>query len=74
MCHSDISPVNTVFVEGRPRALIDFDMASPGPRDRDVSYGLFLWLNLGWDGRPPEEQRRRIRLWCGAYGLPTGKV
>ena len=69
VCHNDISPVNTVFVDGRPTALIDFDMARPGPRIRDVSYGLFLWLNLGWDGPGPEEQRRRIRLWCDAYGL-----
>jgi len=46
-----------------------FDMARPGARIRDVSYGLFLWLNLGWDGPPPDEQRRRIHLWCDAYGL-----
>lgn len=69
VCHNDVSPVNTVFVEGRPTAMIDFDMAAPGPRMRDVSYGAFLWLNLGWDGREPDEQRRRIRLWCNAYGL-----
>ena len=69
VCHNDISPVNTVFVDGRPTALFDFDMARPGPRIRDVSYGMFLWLNLGWDGPPPEEQRRRIRLWCDSYGL-----
>jgi aminoglycoside phosphotransferase (APT) family kinase protein len=36
-----------VFVDNRPVAVIDFDMASPGPRIRDVSYGAFLWLNLG---------------------------
>lgn len=69
VCHNDISPVNTVFVDRRPTALFDFDMARPGPRIRDVSYGMFLWLNLGWDGPPPGEQRRRIRLWCDAYGL-----
>ena len=70
VCHNDISPVNTVFVAGRPTALIDFDMARPSPRIRDVSYGLFLWLNLGWDGRGADEQRRRIELWCDAYDLP----
>src|SRR5207247_199872 len=66
---NDISPVNTVFLDRRPTALIDFDMARPGPRIRDVPYGLFLWLNLGWDGPGPEEQRRRIGLWCDAYSL-----
>jgi Ser/Thr protein kinase RdoA (MazF antagonist) len=50
VCHGDISPVNTVFTAGRPAALIDFDMARPGPRICDVSYGLFLWLNLGGTG------------------------
>jgi aminoglycoside phosphotransferase (APT) family kinase protein len=55
-----------------PRALIDFDMAAPGSRIRDVSYGLFLWLNLGWDGPEPAEQRRRIELWCDTYGLVEG--
>lgn len=69
VCHNDVSPVNTVFIDERPTALFDFDMARPGPRIRDLSYGMFLWLNLGWDGPPPDEQRRRIRLWCDAYGL-----
>jgi aminoglycoside phosphotransferase (APT) family kinase protein len=69
VCHNDISPVNTVFVAGRPSALIDFDGARPGPRIRDVSYGMFLWLNLGWDGPGPAIQRHRIEVWCDAYGL-----
>jgi Phosphotransferase enzyme family len=69
VCHNDVSPVNTVFVGPTPVAMFDFDMAAPGPRIRDVSYGAFLWLNLGWDGREPGEQRRRLALWCDAYGL-----
>ena len=69
VCHNDVSPDNTVLVEGRPTAMIDFDMAAPGPRIRDLSLGAFLWLDMGWDGREPEEQRRRLRLWCDAYGL-----
>ena len=32
ICHNDVAPYNAVFVEGRPRALIDFDTAGPGPR------------------------------------------
>ncbi len=74
VCHNDISPVNTVFANGQPVALIDFDMARPGSRIRDVSYGAFLWLNLGWDGRPPDEQRRRLRLWCEEYGPVNSTV
>lgn len=41
----------------------------PGPRIRDVSYGAFLWLNLGWDGQSPQDQVRRLRLWCDEYRL-----
>jgi hypothetical protein len=41
VCHNDISPVNTVFVDDRPVASIDFDMAKPGPTMRDISYGRF---------------------------------
>src|SRR5206468_12820077 len=62
-------PDNTVLVEGRATAMIDFDMAAPGPRIRDLSLGAFLWLDVGWDGLEPEVQRRRLRLWCDAYGL-----
>lgn len=69
VCHSDISPVNTVLVDDR--LLIDFDMAKPGPRMRDISYGAFLWRNLGWDGRPPEDQRAWLRLWSDTYGLQS---
>lgn len=61
--------MNTVLVEGRPVAPIDFDMAAPGPRLCDVSYGAFLWLDLGTPERDLVDQRRRIRLRCNAYGL-----
>lgn len=69
VCHNDLSPCNTIFVRGVPRALIDFDAAAPGARVRDVSYALFLWLNLGTDGPDASEQGRRMRVWCDAYGL-----
>jgi Phosphotransferase enzyme family len=77
VCHNDISPVNFVFEEGLPVALIDFDAAVPGSRLRDLAYGLFLWLDLGFDGLPLEEQPRRTRVFFEAYGLaepPAGLV
>jgi Phosphotransferase enzyme family len=70
VCHNDVSPVNTVFLESTPVAMIDFDAAAPGPRIRDVAYGAFLWLNLGWDGPEPDEQHRRLHLWRDACGIP----
>jgi Ser/Thr protein kinase RdoA (MazF antagonist) len=71
VCHNDISPVNAVFVDGMPIALIDFDLAAPGTRLRDLAYGLFLWLDLGFDGQPLPEQARRTNVFFDAYGMPT---
>jgi len=56
VCHGDASPCNTVFRDGAPVALIDFDNAAPGSRLDDVGYALFLWLNLGTDGPDAREQ------------------
>jgi Ser/Thr protein kinase RdoA (MazF antagonist) len=77
VCHNDISPVNFVFEDGWPVAMIDFDAAAPGSRLRELAYGLFLWLNLGFDGLPLAEQPRRTRIFLEAYGLrhpPAGLV
>jgi hypothetical protein len=58
-------------------AMIDFDAAAPGTRLRDLAYGLFLWLNLGYDGLPLRQQPRRTHIFFEAYGLsapPSGLV
>jgi aminoglycoside phosphotransferase (APT) family kinase protein len=72
VCHGDLSPCNAVFRAGAPVALIDFDNAAPGARLDDLGYALFLWLNIGTDGPAPDEQARRIRIVCTAYGVPAG--
>jgi 8-oxo-dGTP pyrophosphatase MutT (NUDIX family) len=69
VCHDDLSPVNTVFEDGTPVALIDFDNARPGPRIRDLSYTIFLWLDLWEEGHPLDEQARRTALFLDAYGI-----
>lgn len=83
ICHNDVAPYNTVFVDGRPRALIDFDTAGPGPRVWDVAYAAYTFVPLasfapGADGstapyapaRHAEERARRLSLLRDAYGLP----
>lgn len=67
VCHNDLSPCNFVFRDGHPIGIIDFDAAAPGSRFDDLGYAIFLWLNLGTDGRDPDEQARRIQLFCEAY-------
>ena len=82
ICHNDVAPYNTVFVEGRPRALIDFDTAGPGPRIWDVAYAAYTFVPLASFARVPtatscrmshrsrRERSRRLRVLKAAYGLP----
>ncbi len=69
VCHNDLSPCNTVFVEGMPSAFIDFDEAAPGPRSRDLGYAMWLFLDLGPEGADTRTQGRRMRMMCDAYGI-----
>jgi hypothetical protein len=69
ICHGDVAPYNTVFRDGRPVALIDFDTAHPGPRVWDVAYAAYRFVQLVEDGAPAEEQARRLALFADAYGL-----
>ncbi|WP_223192776.1 phosphotransferase [Paenibacillus sedimenti] len=41
ICHNDAALYNVVFQQGVPVALIDFDMAGPGPRMWDIAYSLY---------------------------------
>lgn len=75
ICHNDFAPYNLVCTGGMPYAVIDFDMAGPGPRLRDVAYAAF-WLAPLWSqGDLSERARvdreagsRRLHLFCRAYG------
>lgn len=75
ICHSDIAPYNTVYRDGCPVALIDFDHAGPGPRLRDVAYAAYRFVPLasdqscrdfGWDS--PPDRTGRLRRFLDAYG------
>lgn len=44
--HMDITPENVVFVDGRAKALIDFDMARPTDRVGEVGNLLLWWAPL----------------------------
>jgi Phosphotransferase enzyme family len=74
ICHGDIAPYNTVCVDGRVVAFIDWDYAGPAPRGWDVGYAAYRWVSLTRpghrDGRmqPLAEQHRRLELFCAGYG------
>ncbi len=71
--HNDANLDNVVFRGGRPVALIDFDLASPGSRVWDVALAARLWVPLRDPVDVPHERARRaperLRLFADAYGL-----
>ncbi|WP_256338561.1 phosphotransferase [Streptomyces sp. 2112.3] len=77
VCHGDLAPYNTVYRDGGPVALIDFDTAHPGPRVWDLAYAAYRFVPLtGADNQdlrlPVAERSRRLRLFAHAYALdPT---
>jgi aminoglycoside phosphotransferase (APT) family kinase protein len=72
--HQDVTPENVVFREGRAYALIDFDMARPVSRARELVNLMLWWAPFGDDADlDPQfrglDRRRRCRLLADAYGL-----
>ncbi|MGH3830163.1 MAG: phosphotransferase enzyme family protein [Pseudonocardiaceae bacterium] len=76
MCHNDLAPWNTVFIDEHPVGFIDWDLAAPGPRLWDVAFALWHFVPLYGDPSSDpfdvtvfEPRARRTRLFCDAYGL-----
>lgn len=75
LCHNDAAPYNLVFVAGRPTALIDFDLAGPGPRVWDLAYAVYWFAPLYAHDHPAArglhdlaQTARRVHDFCAAYG------
>ncbi|GAA1564996.1 phosphotransferase [Kribbella hippodromi] len=73
--HQDVTPENVVFRAGRAYALIDFDLARPVSRTREVVNLMLWWAPLGPDEDLDPELRgldrpHRCRLLADAYNLP----
>ncbi|WP_405066601.1 hypothetical protein OG558_33660 [Kribbella sp. NBC_01510] len=72
--HQDITPENVVFRDGRAYALIDFDLARPVSRAREVVNLMLWWAPFGADADLDPAMRgldraRRCRLIADAYDL-----
>lgn len=79
VCHGDFGPWNIVWRGDRPVGIIDWDFARPAPPLHDVAYALqyvapfrddaecLRWLHFP----EPPDRRRRLELFCTAYGLTT---
>lgn len=76
ICHNDFAPYNFVFNDGLPTGVIDFDLAGPGPRLRDLAYFAYWMVPLSFSGgdMTPASQadvarnHHRLRLICATYG------
>ena len=80
VCHNDLFWPNVILRDGRPVALIDWDLAAPAPRVYDVASAANFWVPLRPDeqaaswGLPTKNRGARLRLLCDAYGLdPTAR-
>jgi Phosphotransferase enzyme family len=74
VCHNDFAPYNMVFTQRRLTGVIDWDMASPGPRAWDVAYLAYRLVPLTDPANGDalhsslSERARRLRLLSQTYG------
>jgi len=82
ICHNDFAPYNFVFDAGWPTAVIDFDLAGPGPRLRDVAYAAYWMVPLAFSaadmkshsGSDLADGSRRLKTSCVHYGIPADRA
>jgi hypothetical protein len=60
--HQDAAPYNAVMDGDRLVGFVDWDIASPSPREVDIAFSMILWAPL------PAEDNRRVHLFLDAYG------
>jgi phosphotransferase family enzyme len=73
ICHRDLFPPNVILRDGKPAALIDWDLAGPAEPLDDVVSAASHWAPLRTDaekwGLPSDRKPERVRILCDAYGL-----
>ncbi|MBK8050531.1 MAG: phosphotransferase [Anaerolineales bacterium] len=77
ICHNDFAPYNFVYRDDSPIAVIDFDLAGPGPRLRDIAYAAYWLAPLSFHSDDQKDfaaadlqaGSRRLKLFCAAYGI-----
>jgi len=73
ICHNDFCPYNLLFEGTELTGVIDFDLASPGPRAWDLGQTAYRFVPLTDPDNPDtpvferHEQARRLALFCEAY-------
>lgn len=77
ICHNDFAPYNFIYQGGAPVAVIDFDLAGPGPRLWDVAYAAYWLTPLSFHSNDQiafakadlKAGSRRLKLFCTTYGI-----
>jgi aminoglycoside phosphotransferase (APT) family kinase protein len=82
ICHNDFGAYNIVFKAMQAVGVIDFDLAGPGPRLKDVAYAAYWMtpLSLNSDDMRPfaeadlQAGSRRLQLFCEGYGIAADEA
>ena len=81
ICHNDFAPYNLIYDEDGFNAVIDFDLAGPGPRIRDVAYAAYWLVPLSFNAEDMKpfakddvnNNNLRLKQFCHTYGIPADK-
>ena len=68
ICHNDLSPCNVVFQNCNPIAIIDWDSADIGERWEDLTYIVWLWINIGSHQRDKIDILGQMKTALSVYG------
>lgn len=77
ICHNDFAPYNLIFNGGQFDAIIDFDLAGPGPKLRDVAYAAYWLVPLSLHAEDMKvftladvkNNSQRLHQFCETYGV-----
>jgi len=82
ICHNDFAPYNLIADKEQFVAVIDFDLAGPGPRIRDVAYAAYWLVPLSQRAKDMQEPAiadtengsERLKQFCAGCGVPADKA
>jgi aminoglycoside phosphotransferase (APT) family kinase protein len=76
ICHNDFASYNMILRDNLAIGIVDFDLAGPGLRMRDLAYLAYWFAPLSFSSKELAERSasevasgdRRLKLLCATYG------